>query len=129
MALSGLCKYSWRNMTSRRQKLQKIYKNEYRCIWGKCKRTSNDLFENIYYVNEMKFVIVYEALYKAKIAGFVNKNLNRNESACRFSRLLIACQWDSQGKSTRKLNSSANEKYEDRHLGCWYIKLTFLKRF
>ena len=28
-----------------------------------------------------------------------------------------------QGKSTLKLNSSAYEKYEYGHLGCWYIKL------
>ena len=34
-----------------------------------------------------------------------------------------------QGKSTLKLNSSANEKYEYGHLGCWYIKLTLFKRF
>ena len=35
----------------------------------------------------------------------------------------------SQGKSTLKLNSSAYEKYEYGHLGCWYIKLTLFKRF
>ena len=30
-------------------------------------------------------------------------------------------------KSTLKLNSSAYEKYEQGHLGRWYIQLTFLR--
>ena len=33
------------------------------------------------------------------------------------------------GKSILKLKSSAYEKYEFGHLGCWYIKLTLFKRF
>ena len=32
-------------------------------------------------------------------------------------------------KNTLKLNSSANEKYEYEHLGCWYTKLTLFNRF
>ena len=35
----------------------------------------------------------------------------------------------SQGKSFLKLNSSAYEKYEYGHLGCWYIKLTLFNWF
>ena len=31
-------------------------------------------------------------------------------------------------KNTLKLDSSAYEKYEYGHLGCWYIKLTLFKR-
>ena len=33
---------------------------------------------------------------------------------------------DTHRESTLKLNSSAYEKYEYGHLGCWYIKLIFL---
>ena len=33
------------------------------------------------------------------------------------------------GKKTPKWNFSANEQYEYRHLGCWYIKSTLYKRF
>ena len=29
----------------------------------------------------------------------------------------------------KKLNSSANEKYEYGHLGCWYITLALFKSF
>ena len=49
------------------------------------------------------------------------------ESVAIFDRLIGLTY--SQGKSTLKLNSSAYEKYEYRHLGHWYIKLTLFKRF
>ena len=64
---------------------------------------------------------------KKKSFRNVPRGLPRSTPKKSRSKIFFQGYW--QGKSTVKSNSSAFKMYENRHLGCWYIKSTLYKRF